>query len=144
MAENKKYEVKVLTKEGSCDNELFEKMAKKGDITSIKIADVLGKVVKIVGYAYCEITTEEKTFNILYVDTEEYGLISSGSKIFKESVEDYYGDVEYVRLKEIKTKKGKTYKAVPVLGNVRKENKEEETTKNETENNEDLLEDLPF
>lgn len=138
MAENKKYEVKVLTKEGSCDNELFEKMAKKGDITSIKIADVLGEVVKIVGYAYCEITTEEKTFNILYVDTEEYGLISSGSEIFKESVEDYYGDVEYVRLKEIKTKKGKTYKAVPVLGNVRKENKEEETTKIETENNEDL------
>ena len=138
MAENKKYEVKVLTKEGSCDNELFEKMAKKGDITSIKIADVLGKVVKIVGYAYCEITIEEKTFNILYIDTEEYGLISSGSEIFKESVEDYYGDVEYVRLKEIKTRKGKTYKAVPVLGNVRKENKEEETTKNETENNEDL------
>ena len=138
MAENKKYEVKVLTKEGSCDNELFEKMAKKGDITSIKIADVLGKVVKIVGFAYCEITTEEKTFNILYVDTEEYGLISSGSEIFMESVEDYYGDVEYVRLKEIKTRKGKTYKAVPVLGNVRKENKEEETTKNETENNEDL------
>lgn len=139
MAENKKYEVKVLTKEGSCDNELLEKMAKKGDITSIKIADVLGKVVKIVGYAYCEIKTEEKTFNILYIDTEEYGLISSGSEIFKESVEDYYGDVEYVRLKEIKTRKGKTYKAVPVLGNVRKENKEEETTKNETENNEDLL-----
>lgn len=138
MAENKKYEVKVLTKEGSCDNELFEKMAKKGDIISIKIADVLGKVVKIVGYAYCEITTEEKTFNILYIDTEEYGLISSGSEIFKESVEDYYGDVEYVRLKEIKTRKGKTYKAVPVLENVRKENKEEETTKNETENNEDL------
>ena len=105
MTENKKYEVKVLTKEGSCDNELFEKMAKKGDITSIKIADVLGEVVKIVGYAYCEITTEEKTFKILYVDTEEYGLISSGSEIFKESVEDYYGDVKYVRLKEIKTKK---------------------------------------
>lgn len=136
MAENKKYNVEVKEKVGSCDNALFEKMAKKGDITATKIAELLGEVVKITGYAYCEITTDEKTFNILYVDTEEYGLISSGSEIFKESVEDYYGDVEYIRLTEVKTKKGKTYKAVPVLG--KRENKEEKTTNKETETNNDL------
>ena len=136
MAENKKYNVEVKEKVGSCDNALFEKMAKKGDITATKIAELLGEVVKITGYAYCEITTDEKNFNILYVDTEEYGLISSGSKIFKESVEDYYGDVEYVRLTEVKTKKGKTYKAVPILG--KRENKEEKTTNKETETDKDL------
>lgn len=136
MAENKKYNVEVKEKVGSCDNALFEKMAKKGDITATKIAELLGEVVKITGYAYCEITTDEKTFKILYVDTEEYGLISSGSEIFKESVEDYYGDVEYVRLTEVKTKKGKTYKAVPILG--KRENKEEKTTNKETETDKDL------
>lgn len=136
MAENKKYNVEVKGKVGSCDNALFEKMAKKGDITATKIAELLGEVVKITGYAYCEISIDEKTFNILYVDTEEYGLVSSSSEIFRESVEDYYGDIEYVRLTEVKTKKGKTYKAVPVLG--KRENKEEKTTNKETETNEDL------
>lgn len=130
--ESKKYEVTVLDKKGTCDNALFEKMAKKGDITSIKLAEVLGMVVKIIGYAKCNIVTDEKNFDINYFDTEEYGLISSGSEIFAESVTDYYGEVENVRLTEVKTKKGKTYKAVPVLGN-EKTNKNKETS-----------DDLPF
>lgn len=133
MAESKKYEVTVLEKKGSCDNTLFEKMAKKGDITSIKLMEVLGMTVKIIGYAKCNIVTDEKNFDIYYFDTEEYGLISSGSEIFAESVTDYYGEVEFVRLTEVKTKKGKTYKAVPVLGN-----KKEETTKNNEESSDDL------
>ena len=66
----------------------------------------------------------------LYFDTEEYGLLSSGSEIFTESVVDYFGEIERARLLEVKTKKGKTYKAVPVLG----KSKKEETTNN----------DLPF
>ena len=82
----RKYEVTVKEKVGSCDNTLFEKMAKKGDITSIKLSDVVGMVVKIIGYAKCTIETDEKTFDINYFDTEEYGLISSGSEIFAESV----------------------------------------------------------
>lgn len=133
--QTRKYEVTVKEKAGSCDNTLFEKMAKKGDITAIKLSDVLGMVVKIIGYAKCTIETDEKTFNINYFDTEEYGLISSGSEIFAESVSDYYGEVENVRLTEVKTKKGKTYKAVPVLGNKKEETK---NNKEETTNNEDL------
>lgn len=133
--ETRKYEVTVNEKKGTCDNALFEKMAKKGDLTAIKLSELLGVEVKITGYAKCNVVTDDKNFNINYFDTEEYGLVSSGSEIFTESVVDYFGEVESVRLTEVKTKKGKTYKAVPVLGN----NQKEETTKNEEENtNEDL------
>lgn len=138
----KKYNVTVENKVGTCDNDLFEKMAKKGDITAIKLNEIIGKIVHITGYADCKIETEEKTFNISYYDTEEYGLFSSGSEIFAESVSDYFGDVETVRLTEVKTKKGKTYKAVPILENKKITNKEETTKKEETtiiENDE-----LPF
>lgn len=128
--ESKKYEVTVLEKKGTCDNVLFEKMAKKGDLTAIKLSELVGVEVKITGYAKCNLVTDDKNFDINYFDTEEYGLVSSGSKIFAESVVDYFGEVESVRLVEVKTKKGKTYKAVPVLGN----SKKEEATNN----------DLPF
>lgn len=123
----RKYEVTVIEKKGTCDNTLFEKMAKKGDITSVKLSEVLGAVVKITGYAKCNIVTEDKNFVIYYFDTEEYGLISSGSEIFAESVVDYYGEVENVRLSEIKTRRGKTYKAVPVLNNNKQKTEVEET-----------------
>lgn len=135
--ERKKYEVTVLEKKGTCDNALFEKMAKKGDLQAVKLSDVIGVEVKITGYAKCNVVTDDKNFNINYFDSEEYGLISSGSKIFAESVEDYFGEVESVRLVEVKTNKGKTYKAVPVLRNSKKEEKTEQ--KEETTNN-----DLPF
>ena len=134
--ETRKYEVTVNEKKGTCDNALFEKMAKKGDLTAIKLSELVGVEVKITGYAKCHIVTDEKEFDINYFDTEEYGLVSSGSEIFTESVVDYFGEVESVRLTEVKTKKGKTFKAVPVLGN----NKKEETTKNE----EETTDDLPF
>lgn len=135
--ETKKYEVTVLEKKGTCDNDLFEKMAKKGDLTSIKLSELIGVEVKIAGYAKCNIVTDDKNFNINYFDTDEYGLISSGSEVFADSVSTYFGEVEKVRLVEIKTKKGKTYKAVPVLGNSKKEEKTEQ--KEEATN-----EDLPF
>lgn len=135
--ETRKYEVTVNEKKGTYNNELFEKMAKKGDLTAIKLSELVGIEVKITGYAKCHIVTDEKEFDINYFDTEEYGLVSSGSEIFTESVVDYFGEVESVRLTEIKTKKGKTYKAVPVLGNNKKEEKTEQ--KEETTND-----DLPF
>lgn len=135
--ETRKYEVTVNEKKGTCDNALFEKMAKKGDLTAIKLSEIVGVEVKITGFAKCHIVTDEKEFDINYFDTEEYGLVSSGSEIFTESVVDYFGEVESVRLTEVKTKKGKTYKAVPVLGNNKKEEKTEQ--KEETTN-----EDLPF
>ena len=135
--ESKKYEVTVLEKKGTCDNALFEKMAKKGDLTAIKLSEIVGVEVKITGYAKCHIITDEKEFDINYFDTEEYGLVSSGSEIFTESVVDYFGEVESVRLVEVKTKKGKTYKAVPVLGNRKKEEKTEQKE-------EAINDDLPF
>ena len=132
--EQKKYEVSVLEKKGTCDNALFEKMAKKGDITAVKVSELIGSEVKIVGYAKCNIVTDDKNFDINYFDSEEYGLFSSGSEIFAESVIDYFGEVDKVRLQEVKTKKGKTYKAVPVLNSKKEEkteNKKEEETSNE-------------
>lgn len=131
----KKYEVQVIEKKGTCDDTLFEKMAKNGDLTAIKLAEILNVEVKITGYALCHIVTEDKEFDLNYFDTEEYGLISSGSEIFTNSVLDYYGQVENVRLTEIKTKKGTTYKAVPVLP---KKNNKQQTTDEITKNDDEL------
>ena len=125
------YNVSTKNQKGTCEGSLFEKMAKKGDITSTKLTEVLGQVATITGYAICEISTDDKTFNIMYVDTKEFGLVSSGSEIFMNSITEYYGEVDKVRFTEVKTKKGKTYKAVPILG--AKEENEETTT-----------DDLPF
>lgn len=111
-------------------------MAKNGDITATKLNEVLGVEVGITGYAKCKIETTEKTFEITYYDTKEYGLISSGSEVFFESVKTYFGEVDNVRLTEVKTKKGKTYKAVPVLGNKKEIKNEEQTEENK--------QDLPF
>ena len=79
--------------------------------------------------------TDDKDFSITYFDTDEYGLISSGSQVFLESVISYFGRVDKVILTEIKTKKGKTYKAVPVLT---RKKKEEQTKNNEEKNNDEL------
>lgn len=126
-----KYEVTIKKAEGTCDNALFSKMAKNGDLQSTKITEILNEVVTILGYANCNIVTEDKNFDVVYYDTKEYGLISSGSQIFAESVLDYYNEVKKFRIVEVKTRKGKTYKASPVLE--RKQEKKEETT-----------DDLPF
>lgn len=137
MVENKKYEVSVLEKAGTCDSNLFEKMAKKGDITATSIKEFVGKVVTVLGYSKCKIATGEKEFEINYYDTDEYGFLSTGSGIFHESIVDYFGEVEQVRIVEVKTKKGKTYKAQPVIGK-----KKEETNKMEMEIDEN--DELPF
>ena len=129
------YKVEILEKKGTCEDELFENMEKNGDITSQKLADMIGCQVKITGYAICHITTDDKDFSITYFDTDEYGLISSGSQVFLESVIAYFGKVDKVILTEIKTKKGKTYKAVPLLT---RKKKEEPTKNNEEKNNDDL------
>lgn len=124
MNEQKRtYKVEILEKKGTCESEIFELMAKNGDLTSQKLADMIGAQVKITGYAVCHITTDDKDFSVTYFDTEEYGLISSGSEVFLESVITYFGKVDKVILTQIKTKKGKTYKAVPVL----KANEKEES-----------------
>lgn len=131
------YKVEVIEAKGSCNNSLFTKMAKNGDITAIKVNEISAQNVTITGFAKCHISTDNASFDITYYDTEEYGLISSGSKIFEKSVETYIDEVSNFRLSEIKTKKGKTYKAVPILKKEETTNKKEETT-----NNDDI--DLPF
>lgn len=140
MENKKRYEVLILSQEGTCDSSLFGKMARKGDLQATKLIDLIGAIVKITGYALCRIETDEKTFDTNYYDTEEYGLISTGSSIFADSVIDYFGEVEYFRLTEVKTKKGKTYKAVPVLNKKTKEvEKKEEITEEKKKSDE-----LPF
>lgn len=115
MAKELNYDVTVLAKEGTCKEDLFLLMAENGDLTSQKLTDVLNEVVTIIGYAKCKITVDSGEFELYYYDTKEKGLISSGSEIFAQSVATYFGKVDKVRITEIKTKKGKTYKAVPVL-----------------------------
>ena len=112
--EKKKYEVTIKEAHGSCNSNLFKKMAQKGDITSVKVQEMLGKVVNITGYAICHITTEDKEFDMGYFATND-GIISTGSEVFADSVSDYFGDVELFKIVSLKTKKGSTYKVSPIL-----------------------------
>lgn len=115
MENERKYEVTIIEKEGTCNTELFAKMASRGDLQGCKLSEIVGVEVEIIGYAKCKIETNEKSFELYYFDTNEYGLFTTGSEIFADSVKDYLSDTRHMRLTEVKTKKGKTYKAVPVL-----------------------------
>lgn len=129
MANKKTYEVKIMNAVGTCDSDMFRLMAEEGDLNATRIKEVMGENVTIKGFAKVEIKTEEKEFAMMYVDTDEFGLLSAGSEIFADSVEKYYNKgVKRFTLKEIKTKKGNTYKATPRL-----ESQEDET-----------VDDLPF
>lgn len=114
---NSKYEVNVKEVYGTCDSELFKKMAKKGDITSDRVKNVVDKVFKITGYAICNIITDDKNFDVIYYATDT-GFISSGSEILFNSVKDYIEDTDTFRIKEVKTRKGTTYKAVPIFTDI--------------------------
>ena len=109
-----KYELTIKKANGSCDTELFKKMAKKGDISSSKIESFIDKVVKITGYAECHITTDDKEFDITYYATDD-GYFSTGSKYFSESLNDYLSDTDTFKILKVKTQKGYTYKAVPIV-----------------------------
>ena len=109
-----KYELTIKKATGSCDTELFKKMAKKGDISSSKIEDFVDKVVKITGWAEAHIATEDKEFDLTYYASDE-GYFSTGSKYFKDSLEDYLKDTDTFRIIKVKTKNGHTYKAVPIV-----------------------------
>ena len=123
----KKYEVRIINSEGTCKNTLFEKMASKGDITvSGGVKDFINVVVNVKGYANCHITTTEKEFDVLYLDTD-MGYISTGSKVFNDSFSDYYADgVTEFRIVSIKCKKGTTYKAVPIFDSMETDIKTDE------------------
>lgn len=112
---SKKYEVTINEKEGTCNNSLFEKMAKRGDVNAEKLVNFVNKVITLKGYSAVTVETDEKTFDNMFYDTEEYGFISSGSQYFYDSVKEYFGEVKRFRICEIKTKQGKTYKVQPIL-----------------------------
>ena len=109
-----KYELTIKKATGSCDTELFKKMAKKGDISSSKIEDFVDKVVKITGWAEAHIATEDKEFDLTYYASDE-GYFSTGSKYFNESLVDYLKDTDTFKIIKVKTQKGHTYKAVPIV-----------------------------
>ena len=110
----KKYELTIEGATGSCDTELFKKMAKKGDITASKIDDFVGKVVRITGTAEANIKTDDKEFTITYYATDD-GYFSTGSEWFKASLNDYFEDTDTFKILKVKTKKGYTYKASPIF-----------------------------
>ena len=112
-----KYEVELKKAVGSCDSELFKKMAKRGDLQATKVASLVDSEITVKGYAGANVKTDDKEFVLFYFDTVEYGLISTGSEIFAESLIEYFEDTKKFRIAEIKTKKGKTYKANPQLTN---------------------------
>lgn len=110
----KKYELTIENAQGSCDTELFKKMARKGDITASKIEAFVDKVVKITGWAVANIKTDDKEFNVTYYATDD-GYFSTGSQYFSESLNDYIEDTDTFKILKIKTKKGYTYKASPIF-----------------------------
>lgn len=123
--QKKKYVVTLLSKEGSCNSPIFEKMAKKGDITSEAVKNYCGDIIKVDGYANAHIETEEKDFDLLYLSTN-LGFLHTGSTVFIEGFEDYIGEVDTFRIGSVKTKNGIAYKAIPVLAStVESEDSEE-------------------
>lgn len=113
----KKYVVTLNEVSGTLDNDLFKKMASKGDITSVSVIEVVGQEITVSGMASATIETDEKTFNMSYFNTEEYGIVHcGGGTLFDESLSDYMADgVSKFRVNSVKCKMGIGYKAVPVL-----------------------------
>lgn len=110
----KKYELTIKETTGSCDTELFKKMAKKGDISASKIETFVDKVVKITGSAKAHVATDEKEFDITYYATDD-GYFYTGSEYFEESINDYLENTNTFKILKIKTRKGHTYKASPIF-----------------------------
>lgn len=113
----KKYVVAINEVSGTLDNDLFKKMASKGDITSVSVTEVVGQEITVTGTASATIETDEKTFKMSYFNTEEYGIVHcGGGTLFEETLFDYLSDgVSKFRVNSIKCKMGTGYKAVPVL-----------------------------
>lgn len=118
------FNVEVKKVNGTCDSELFKLMASKGDITSISVSELVNNEFTVKGYAEATVTTDERTVERLYVDTEEFGLIHTSSDTFKKGFMDYIVYTSTMRIVGVKAKLGTCYKCVPVLNKV-VESKEE-------------------
>ena len=118
------FNVEVKKVSGTCDSELFKLMASKGDITSLSVSELVNNEFTVKGYAEAVVTTDERTVERLYIDTEEFGLIHTSSDTFKKGFKDYVVYTSTMRIVGVKAKLGTCYKCVPVLNKVA-ETKEE-------------------
>ncbi len=114
------YEVTIKKSVGSCDSELFKEMVKRGDIQATKIKDAVNGKYLFTGYADCEVKANGKKFNITYYATDD-GFISSGSEIFKKSIETYMSYNKKLKVVSKTTENGTTFTAVPILGDSNEE-----------------------
>ena len=112
------FNVEVKNVSGTCDSELFKLMASKGDITSISVSELVNNEFTVKGYAETVVTTDERTVERLYIDTEELGLIHTSSDTFKKGFKDYVVYTSTMRIVGVKAKLGTCYKCVPVLNKV--------------------------
>ena len=112
------FNVEVKKVNGTCDSELFKLMASKGDITSISVSELVNNEFTVKGYAEAVVTTDERTVERLYIDTEEFGLIHTSSDTFKKGFKDYAVYTSTISIVCVKAKLGTCYKCVPVLNKV--------------------------
>lgn len=112
-----KYVVTLNEVSGTLDNDLFKKMASKGDITSVSVTEIVGQEITVTGTASAKIETDKTTFKMSYFNTEEFGIVHcGGGTLFEETLFDYLSDgVSKFRVNSVKCKMGTCYKAVPVL-----------------------------
>lgn len=112
----KKFNVTINSTTGTLDNEIFKKMASNGDITSVSVSNFKGKKVTITGRAEVTIETGEKTFNCVYFNTDEYGIIHCGAGTMFDKSFDKYSDLTNIFIVTcVKCKMGEGYKAVPKM-----------------------------
>lgn len=109
-----KFTIEVEEVKGTCEQDLFKTMVMRGDIQADKVHEKIDEKFVITGYAKTHIVTETKDFIMYYYATND-GYLSSGSEVFYDSVKAYFGQSSLFKIKEIKTQKGKTYKAVPII-----------------------------
>lgn len=112
--DKKKREVTIVTAKGVCEKEKFQKLLKAGSIVADKVESVIEQKMTFVGLAEVSIKTEDKEFTQNYYVTKEGKIFTSGSEYLRESFDDIEIGEEFV-VKNIKTKRGHTYRANPIF-----------------------------
>jgi hypothetical protein len=108
------FKVNIKATTGICDTELFKKACEHGDLNALRVKEHIGDIIHINGTCDVTIQNNDEVFDITYYACDE-GVYSTGSKIFKDSVTDYLGDINVFRITSIYTRKGTSFKASPVF-----------------------------
>jgi hypothetical protein len=108
------FKVNIKATTGICDTELFRKVCEHGDLNALRVKEHIGDIIHINGTCDVTIQNNDEVFDITYYACDE-GVYSTGSKIFKDSVTDYLGDINVFRITSIYTRKGTSFKASPVF-----------------------------